>query len=184
MEETETKAVVEALLFMATEPLEVKEIKKVTDLTTKEIKDQLATLKEEYQAQDKGIELVEINHGFQFQTKSQYRSIVKEFHKPDEDNTLSQAGLETLAIIAYKQPVTRSEIEEIRGVNVEKALKTVQKRGLVEEKGRKDAIGRPIIYGTTQRFLEYMGLKSLNQLPPPKEFDQVDEAEVEEKLAE
>ncbi|GAB6139061.1 SMC-Scp complex subunit ScpB [Halanaerobaculum tunisiense] len=168
MDKQEAKAIVESLLFMAIEPLEVTAIKKVTNLTTKEIKDVIKEIKAEYQTPDKGIELVEINQGFQFQTKSQYRSYIKELHQPAEDNSLSQAALETLAIITYKQPVIRSEVEEIRGVNVEKALKTLQKRGLVTEQGRKETIGRPIIYGTTDKFLEYMGLNSLDELPPPQ----------------
>ncbi|AGB40583.1 segregation and condensation protein B [Halobacteroides halobius DSM 5150] len=182
MNKQEAKAAVEALLFMATDSLAVKDIKEVTNLTTTEVNQILTQLKEDYQAVDKGIKLVQVNQGFQFQTKSEYRSFIKAMHKPKEDNTLSQAALETLAIIAYKQPATRSEVEEIRGVNVEKALKTIQKRGLVEEKGRKDAIGRPIIYGTTDLFLEYMGLSSLDELPPPQEFNEVDDSEIEEEL--
>lgn len=166
----EAKAAIEALLFMATEPLQLKEIKKVLDLDAKEIKKYLKEIKDEYEDESKGIELIYISNGYQFQTKAKYESFIKDLHRPEMNNTLTQAALETLAIIAYKQPVTKPEIEDIRGVNVEKALKTLQKRGLVKEKGRKETIGNPILYGTTAEFLQYMGLENLEELPPPKEF--------------
>ena len=179
MKAKEKKAELEALLFMATKPIKIEEIKEVMDLGTKEIRNYLAQLKEEYENPDRGIELVEFNDGYIFQTKSKYEEIIKEHHKPEQDNKLSQAALETLAIITYKQPITRSEIENIRGVNVERVLSTLQKRGLIIDQGRKDTIGNPIIYGTTDKFLEYMGLESLDDLPPAKEFDKTQLSEEE-----
>jgi len=168
----EEKAELEALLFMATKPIKIKEIKAVTELGTREIRSYIEQLQEEYVTPDKGIELAEFNDGYIFQTKAKYEAIIKEHHQPEQDNKLSNAALETLAIVAYKQPVTRSDIEAIRGVNVERVLTTLQKRALITDKGRKDAVGNPIIYGTTDKFLEYMGLESLEELPPPKEFNQ------------
>jgi segregation and condensation protein B len=167
----EEKAELEALLFMATKPIKIKEIKAVTELGTREIRSYIEQLQEEYATPDKGIELAEFNDGYIFQTKAKYEAIIKEHHQPEQDNKLSKAALETLAIVAYKQPVTRSDIEAIRGVNVERVLTTLQKRALITDRGRKDAVGNPIIYGTTDKFLEYMGLESLEELPPPKEFD-------------
>ena len=179
MTEEEKKAELEALLFMATEPIKIKEIKEVTPLETKEIRQYLAKLEEEYAASDRGIELAKFNEGYIFQTKAKYQDTIKEYHQPEQNNKLSQAALETLAIVAYKQPLTRTEIENIRGVNVERVLKTLQKRGLVTDQGRKDAVGNPIIYGTTDKFLEYMGLESIDELPPAKDFDQSELSEEE-----
>ncbi|MGM0370002.1 MAG: SMC-Scp complex subunit ScpB [Bacillota bacterium] len=184
----EEKAELEALLFMATKPIKIKEIKAVTELGTREIRSYIEQLQEEYATPDKGIELAEFNDGYIFQTKAKYEAIIKEHHQPEQDNKLSNAALETLAIVAYKQPVTRSDIEAIRGVNVERVLTTLQKRALITDRGRKDAVGNPIIYGTTDKFLEYMGLESLEELPPPKEFNQAqlsdDELPDEEEDAE
>ncbi|WP_408954590.1 SMC-Scp complex subunit ScpB [Natroniella sp. ANB-PHB2] len=180
LDQSELKAAIEAILFMATEPLQVKEIRKVIKGESTKIKEVLEQIKIEYNQEAKGIELVKIDHGYQLQTKAKYSSIIKDFHQPEVTKTLSQASLETLAIIAYKQPATRAEVEDIRGVNVEKALKTLQKRGLVSEQGRKDAIGKPIIYGTTADFLQYLGLESLDDLPEPEEFNKVNSEEIEE----
>ncbi|TDX45204.1 SMC-Scp complex subunit ScpB [Orenia marismortui] len=184
LSEVEIKAAIEALLFMATDPLKMKEIKKVLEVDKRKIKQAIDLIRQEYSRNDKGIELIQINKGYQLQTKANYQSFVKELHKPEMNNKLSQAALETLAIIAYKQPVTRAEIEDIRGVNVEKALKTIQKRGLIAEVGRKDTIGNPIIYGTTVDFLQYMGLESLDELPPAQEFTELNEDEIPEELSE
>ncbi len=179
LKEVEIKAAIEALLFMATDPLPLKELKSVIGVKAEMIEGLLEKIVKEYEAKDKGIELVKINNGYQFQTKAEYRSFIKELHKPQINNALSKAALETLAIVVYKQPVTRAEVEDIRGVNVEKALKTLQKRGLIAEEGRKDVIGNPIIYGTTDIFLEYMGLDTLDDLPEPKEFEHLTEDEVD-----
>ncbi|WP_027340000.1 SMC-Scp complex subunit ScpB [Halonatronum saccharophilum] len=178
----EIRGAVEALLFMGTDPLKLKDIVDVLGITKEEVKDSLDKIKKEYQGADKGIELVTVNKGYQLQTKEQYQPFIKELHKPEMNNSLSQAALETLTIVAYKQPITRAEVEAIRGVNVEKALKTLQKRGLIKEKGKKDTIGNPIIYGTTDQFLEYMGLNDLKDLPLPQEFTQLHEEELEEEV--
>lgn len=170
MSKTEIKASLEALLFMALDPISLDELSKAVGFSRQKVKESLEAIQTEYEAVGKGIELVKIGKGYQFQTKSSYQGLVKQFHDPKTDKRLSQAALETLAIIAYKQPVTRPEVEEIRGVNVEKALKTLRKRGLVEQTGQKDTIGCPNLYGTTDKFLKYMGLSSLQELPPPEEF--------------
>ncbi|MGM0502260.1 MAG: SMC-Scp complex subunit ScpB, partial [Bacillota bacterium] len=122
----EKKAELEALLFMATQPIKIAEMKVVTELGTREIRKHIEQLQEEYSGSDRGIELVEFNDGYIFQTKAKYEEIIKEHHQPEQDNKLSQAALETLAIVAYKQPIIRSDIENIRGVNVERVLSTLQ----------------------------------------------------------
>jgi segregation and condensation protein B len=169
------KAGIEALLFMATDPVSPAEIAEVMELDTGKVEEVLLNLKDEYQAADRGMELVKINDGYQFQTKPEYQSLIKELHQPENDQRLTQAALETLAIIAYKQPATKPEVEDIRGVNVEKALKTLQRKGLVEEKGKKDTIGCPKLYGTTDKFLQHMGLESLEELPEPEEEELTEE---------
>lgn len=169
------KALIEALLFTATEPLRIKDIKKVTELSPGKIKEVIEKLTAEYDKEDRGVELLEINDGYQLQTKPDYESYINELHKPDMNNRLTQASLETLTIVAYKQPVTRAEIEDIRGVNVQNPLKTLQKRGLVVELGRKETIGNPIIYGTSDKFLEYLGLSDLSELPDPQKFSDLEE---------
>lgn len=169
------KALIEALLFTATEPVKVRQIKRVTELGSSEIKELIKTLMNEYEAVDRGIELAKINNGYQMQTKPDYESYINELHKPNVNKQLTQASLETLTIVAYKQPVTRAEVENIRGVNVERPLKTLQKRGLIVELGRKETIGNPIIYGTSNKFLEYLGLEDLSELPEPQEFSELEE---------
>ncbi|SJZ62997.1 SMC-Scp complex subunit ScpB [Selenihalanaerobacter shriftii] len=166
------RALIEALLFTATEPLQVKELKRVTELSSGQIKNKLKKLKEEYSQSDRGIQLLKLNNGYQLRTKPEYESYINDLHQPEVDNKLTQASLETLTIVAYKQPVTRAEVEDVRGVNVEKPLKTLQKRGLIVELGRKETIGNPIIYGTSDKFLEYLGLNDLSELPEPEEFAQ------------
>ncbi len=184
LNDIEAKAAIEAILFMATDPLELKTIQNILNKNAKKTKNLLEEISLAYSQEDKGIELVKIGEGYQIQTKSQFRFFIKELHQPEMNNTLTQASLETLAIIAYKQPVTRAEVEDIRGVNVEKAIKTLQKRSLVEEKGRKDTIGNPIIYGTTGDFLQYMGLASLDELPPTEEFTNFSEEDIADEIEE
>ncbi|ADL13188.1 SMC-Scp complex subunit ScpB [Acetohalobium arabaticum] len=172
------EALIEALLFTAVEPLKPKEIKKVTELSLSEIEAAIDNLAAEYDNPSRGVELLEINQGYQLRTKPAYQSYINQLHQPEVNKQLTQASLETLTIIAYKQPVTRAEIEDIRGVNVSKALKTLQQRGLIAELGRKDTIGNPIIYGTSDKFLEYFGLSDLNELPEPEDFSNLDEEDI------
>ncbi|MCK8825724.1 SMC-Scp complex subunit ScpB [Fuchsiella alkaliacetigena] len=178
------KALVEALLFMAAEPIEVAEISKVSDLTAVEIEEALEQLEQDYQDHNRGMELIQIGEGFRLQTKPQYATYVEELYQPEVEKSLTPASLETLTIVAYKQPVTRAEIEDIRGVNVEKALRTLQKKDLVTKLGRKDTIGNPIIYGTSDKFLEYFGLEDLSQLPEPEELPKLEDLKKEEMLEE
>ncbi|MBM7623558.1 SMC-Scp complex subunit ScpB [Sporohalobacter salinus] len=173
--EENPKALIEALLFTAVEPLEPKAIKKVTDLSLDQIKEIINELADDYDNSERGVELLEINQGYQLRTKPSYKSYINRLHQPEVNKRITQASLETLTIIAYKQPVTRAEIEDIRGVNVSKALKTLKHRSLIVELGRKDTIGNPIIYGTSDEFLEYFGLSNLDELPEPQDFSNLSE---------
>lgn len=158
------KAAVESLLFISPEPLSVLDISKLVNIESQDVEQIILEIQEEYKKATHGFHLIELAGGYIFATKEKYEPFVEKLLKP-QLSTLSHAALETLAIIAYKQPVTRSEIEAIRGVKVDKILTTLVEKNLIEEVGRKEGPGRPIIYGTTKDFLKYFGLKELSQLP-------------------
>ncbi|NLM38212.1 MAG: SMC-Scp complex subunit ScpB [Firmicutes bacterium] len=162
---SKAKAVLEAVIFASSEPVTVKELSIILALNYETVERLLAELKEEYLDQQRGIQIKEVAGGFQFVTKPEYADYLEKLKKVPRPSPLSQAALETLAIIAYRQPITRAEIETIRGVRVDSSLATLLERGLIEEAGRKDGPGRPILYGTTKKFLKYFGLKSLDELP-------------------
>lgn len=160
------KAIVECLLFASSEPLAPKTAAEIMGLDEKTTRNLLLELKDFYDSQGRGIQVVEMAGGFQMATRPEYAAYVKELANTPKYAPLSPAALETLAIIAYKQPITKSEIEHIRGVRIEGVLGTLLERGLVRELGRKEAVGRPILYGTTDSFLKYLGLRDLSELPP------------------
>ncbi|MFW6035587.1 MAG: SMC-Scp complex subunit ScpB [Halothermotrichaceae bacterium] len=155
---------IEALIFSAEKAMSVKDIANAVDLTKKQCREYIEVLEKEYSKDSHGIDLKEYNDGYLFVTKPDYSSIIKDIHNK-KVTRLTQAALETLAIIAYKQPVTRAEIEEIRGVKAEKTLLTLTKYELIEELGRKETIGNPIVYGTTKEFLRQFDIKDLSDLP-------------------
>ena len=164
------KSILEALLFAAgDEGLSLDQISSVLEVTTDEAKDALHDLKEMYQAEDRGIYVVELAGVYQLATKKVHAPYLKKLVETPSVHTLSQASLETLAIIAYKQPITRIEIEAIRGVKTERPLQTLLAKALIQETGRAEGAGRPYLYGTTKEFLDYFGLKSLDELPPLQE---------------
>jgi len=158
------KPQVEALLFVAEEPLPPKKIAEIIGSDSKEVRRVLLELQQEYAKKEHGLQIVEIAKGYQFSTKPEMAGVVEKMFAGEKSYTLSQAALETLAIIAYRQPVTRIDIEAIRGVKVGAVLETLQKRRLIRSVGRKDAPGRPVLYGTTKEFLRYFGLKDLSEL--------------------
>jgi len=165
------KTVIEALLFASEKPLILEQIKDVLDnLATDEIRKNIEELKDEYEKTNRGMRIVEIAGGFQMITAPVFASFLRKLYKGRRVERLSQPALETLAIIAYKQPVTRLEIESIRNVNVDGMIKTFLEKGLVRIAGRKKAPGRPKVYGTTRQFLEHFGLKSLDELPKIEGF--------------
>ena len=166
------KPVVEAVLFAAHRPLGLKDLQELLpDVSRELLKRVLAALMEEYNSKERGIALVEVASGYRFQTKAQYKSWVMKANK-NMPRRLSRAALETLAIVAYKQPVTKAEIEQIRGVDVSAVLRQLIEKNLIRIAGRKDVPGKPLLYGTTKRFLEVFQLNSLADLPKPHELDQ------------
>jgi segregation and condensation protein B len=157
------KGAIEALLFVASEPLETKKIAKLVDEDERAVALAIQRLAEEYE--ERGIVVREAGGGYRFATSPLVRSAVEAYLLPAK-TTLSVQSLETLAIVAHMQPVTKSEIEAIRGVNSDSVVSTLLDRGLIAESGRKEVVGRPLLYKTTPVFLESFGLRSLDDLPP------------------
>jgi len=164
------KMIVEALLFSSDKPLSVKEIKDcVPDAEKSDIKNSLKILQHDYDSLERSFSLKEVAGGYQFRSRPEYGSYILRMYQKTP-NRLSKAAIETLAIIAYKQPVIRQEVERLRGVDVGGILRTLMEKGLIKIMGRKELPGRPLIYGTTKRFLEVFDLKDLSSLPKLKEI--------------
>lgn len=168
------KAIVESLLFAAgDEGLTIKQLMHVLDMEQLEVEQLVDELVKNYRKdKTRGISIIEIAGTYQFATKKEHSEYLKKLVESPHASTLSQAALETLAIIAYKQPITRAEIEEIRGVKTERPLHTLSAKALVKEVGRAEGAGRAILYGTTKEFLDHFGLKNLGELPPLTEKEE------------
>ncbi|MDW7672229.1 MAG: SMC-Scp complex subunit ScpB, partial [Bacillota bacterium] len=166
MEKEKHKAVLEALLFAYSEPIAASELSKVTGFSLKETRSLLKELNVDYAFYHRGMILIQMEDEYQLATNPAYAEYLEKLVTPHTHKTLSQASLEVLAIIAYKQPITKAEIEEIRGVKSDQAIRTLLEKQLIEDQGRMDKIGRPIIYGTTGHFLKTFGFSSLEDLPP------------------
>lgn len=165
MEMLQAKAVVEAILFAMGDSVEISKLADVTELTVKEIKNILALMQEEYEQEGRGICIMELEDSVQLCTKPDMYEYLIKIAKTPRKLTLTDSVLETLSIIAYKQPVTRLEIERIRGVSCDHALNKLLEYDLVKELGRLDAPGRPLLFGTTEQFLRCFGVKSIDDLP-------------------
>ena len=167
-------AAVEALLFVAgDEGLSLEEIASILSCSTQHAYRLLMQLQKEYDSSaERGLMLLEVGEQYQLATKKEYAEVIKSYAISPLSTSLSQAALETLAIIAYKQPLTRMEIDEIRGVQTSGALQKLTLRGLIEEKGRVEGPGRAILYGTSRYFLDYFGLKKLSELPKISDLEQ------------
>lgn len=181
MEIIHWKGIVESLLFAAgDEGLTMKQICEVLELDETMATQVIHELEEDYKENaNRGITLVQMAGAYQLVTKKEYSPYLKKLVDSPHTSTLSQAALETLAIIAYKQPITRMEIEEIRGVKTERPLHTLMGKALIKEVGRVEGAGRAYLYGTTKEFLDYFGLKNIEDLPPLP--DQVEEEYVQEE---
>jgi segregation and condensation protein B len=177
---TETKRAIEAVLMAAIEPIEPQLIAQLTETPVDEIEALCAELHDEYERDGRGFTLVKIAGGYRYQTHPDMAPYIERFVLDGQSARLSGPALETLAIIAYKQPVSRAQLSAIRGVNVESTIATLIQRGYVAEIGHDPGPGQAILYGTTTRFLEQVGLDSLSELPPLAGF--VPEPEVVEAL--
>ncbi|MBV6639825.1 MAG: SMC-Scp complex subunit ScpB [Cyclobacteriaceae bacterium] len=169
---------IEALIFCAPKPITEKELQSClkemfeADVPLKDITEGIGTLQEKYKSDDFSFEVVQSGGGFQFLTKPAYQASISILLKQQSKKRLSNSSLETLAIIAYKQPVTKSEVEQIRGVNCDYAVQKLLEKELVEIKGKSEGVGRPLLYGTSPTFMDYFGINSLKDLPTPKDFAQ------------
>ena len=160
------KYAIEGILFAAGEPVKAAKLAVVLDVSFEEVKNAVKELKEEYDRDKRGFNIIEILEGYQICSRPEYYTYIQEILGEQRNQPLSNAAMEALAIIAYKQPITRGQIEHIRGVNSDGCVNRLYERGLIEEAGRLDAPGRPILYATTQTFLRCFGLKSPQELPP------------------
>ena len=165
MENKEIKSAMESLMFTWGELLDVHEAAKAMNEDWRRVYDVTLELMDEYEQRNGGIKIRRVNKSFQFVTSEDNFEMLEKFLTPVKNKRLSQSALEVLAIVAYKQPVTRGEIEGIRGIRCEKVLERLEDRDLIKNLGRSDAIGRPILYGTTEQFLQYMNIQSLKELP-------------------
>ncbi|HJT68319.1 MAG TPA: SMC-Scp complex subunit ScpB [Pyrinomonadaceae bacterium] len=166
----ERTAVIEALIFVADEPLSAKTIADVLKEDKDAVNEALNALAQEFNARQSGLQLREVAGGWQFATRPEYHEHVRAFLKTRPSAKLSIASLETLAVIAYRQPITVPEILEIRGVQSPSAIKTLLDKKLIVAKGRKETVGRPMMYGTSKEFLLQFGLKDLSELPSVEDF--------------
>lgn len=173
MERSRLKSIVESLLFVAESAVALERMSAVLEgVDRKEIRSVIEELRSEYESQERGVRLFEVAGGFQMRTPKENADWVKNLLR-GRAARMSRATLETLSIVAYKQPVTRVEIENVRGVNVEGVLSTLMERRLVRIVGRKDVPGRPFLYSTTREFLELFSLKDLTGLPTLKEMEEI-----------
>ena len=181
----QVRSALESMMFVWGEPLAVRTAADVLNVSEAETKEAFEALMEEYDQEQRGIRVRRINKGYQFVTAEENGTYIERLCTPVKRRRLSQSALEVLAIIAYKQPVTRAQIEKIRGVSCDHAINRLLEYGLISEAGRLDAPGRPILFGTTEEFLRHFGTDSLDDLPrisPVKVEDFKAEAEEEARL--
>ncbi|WP_420616524.1 SMC-Scp complex subunit ScpB [Candidatus Palauibacter sp.] len=163
--------IVEAALFASQTPLTARELARADDaLDVRRVREALAALREHYDTDGRAFQVYQLGDGFQILTRPEFVPYLERFESVPRPPTLSRAALETLAIIAYRQPIGRIEVEEIRGVASTSVLRTLQDWELIEVTGRGEGLGRPLLYGTTARFLDHFALQSLDDLPAPEEL--------------
>lgn len=161
----EIKGIIEALLFTAGEPLNIEEISSALQIDKNSVGKLLDEMVNEFNHNRRGIQIITFNDKYQLGTRPEHIEFIHRLYKPQNKQNLSKAAIETVAIIAYKQPVTRQGIDSIRGVKCDRIINNLIERKLIKDMGRMDTPGRPILYGTTDEFLKYFGLKTLNELP-------------------
>lgn len=169
LEEVSTKniyfSIIESLLFVSGEPLDIKQIASIIECSLDFTKQLLKEMGKLYECESRGIKIINNNESYSLATKADNSVYIEKLLGINSRQGLSQAALETLSIVAYKQPITRVDIDEIRGVKSDRAISTLIEKGLIKECGRLDVIGRPILYGTTEEFLKYFDLENIGQMP-------------------
>jgi len=177
MDTHELAHIIEAILFIAGEPVEIRELQRALDLTEAETHQAIDALDSDYSFHRRGICLKRFGSHIQLSTRAEYAPYVERLLQPIQKQSLSQSAMETLAVVAYRQPVTKLEIEAVRGVKCDYSVQSLVNKGLIEEVGRKETLGRPILYGTTDQFLSHFGLSSLEELPKPPEQEEAENAD-------
>ncbi len=181
MEENNLKSAIEALIFASEKPITLEQLKKVLgNLDALELKKIIEELKTEYEIQNRGLRIIEIAGGYQMIAGANFTPFLKKLFKERSNDKLSKPALESLAIIAYKQPLTKAQIESLRNVNVDGVMKSLLDKNLIRICGRKKIPGRPFVFGTTREFLEHFGLRTLEDLPKIEEFTVMAEKKEEE----
>ena len=165
------KGIIECILFASGDAIALRELGDMININEKRARRIIEDMNLDYKNNNRGLYIVEFNNKLQLSTKPEYGAYVKKLIKPEGKQNLSHAAMETLAIIAYKQPFTRIEIDELRGVRSDRAISTLLEKGLIKECGRMETVGRPILYGTTEDFLKYFGFKNIKELPELIEFN-------------
>jgi segregation and condensation protein B len=167
---SEVTRAIEAIVMVSEDPIAPYLLAQLLEVPPARVEELCAELAESYQAEDRGFELVRVAGGYRFQSHPDLAGYVERFALEGQSNRLSAAALETLALVAYKQPISRSQVAEVRGVSVDGVMRTLQHRGYVAEVARDPGPGQAVLYGTTARFLEKLGIDSLDQLPPLAQF--------------
>lgn len=182
MEQQELCGIIEAILFVAGEPVAIEDMAHALDMTVSELEPALERLRDYCDLEKRGLRLNRFGGQAQLSIRPDYAPYVERLLQPVQKQSLSQAALETLSIIAYRQPVTKAEIEAVRGVKCDYSVQMLSNKGLIAEQGRRETLGRPILYGTTEKFLSHFGIESLDQLPEQRLPEQI--AGVEENEGE
>ena len=178
---------IQALVFCSPKPITEEEIQDClkemfdADVPGEDITSGLDTIKQKFLAEDFAMELVKSGGGYQFLTKPAYQASIGILLKQQSKKRLSNSALETLSIIAYKQPITKSEAEQIRGVSCDYSIQKLLEKELIEIQGKSEGVGRPLLYGTSQKFMDYFGINDLKELPTPKDFTSEENTIGEEK---
>ena len=174
MEPNEIPQILEAILFVAGEPVAVSDLAQALEVSEREIMHAVEALERE--CERRGVTVRRYGDHLRMETRAEYAPYVERLLQPVQRQTLSQTAMETLAVIAYRQPVTKGEVEQVRGVKCDYSVQSLLHKGLIREAGRKEALGRPILYATTDRFLEHFGISDIRELPPlPDAQEKVDE---------
>ena len=168
---------IEAILFVAGEPVRIEDLAKALNVTVRAVEKEVTKLRDEYDFHQRGFTLKRFGHQVQLATRALYATDVVHLLQPVQKQSLTQAAMETLAVVAYKQPVTRADVEQVRGVKCDYSIQSLVNKELIMEVGRKDTLGRPILYGTTENFLSHFGLTTLEDLPPMPEAPQPEKPE-------
>ena len=177
------KAVIEGLLFVVGDDgLDLDEISKILEISKDETKELIKELQNDYQSSDRGIRIDFLGDKLKLTTKKEHNMYYQKLLTAEDNNNLSQAALETLAIIAYNQPITRVKVDELRGISNNHIIRKLVAKGLIKESGRSNMPGRPILYETTSEFLDYFGLSSIDELPDMRDFLEEEEKEREEDV--